>query len=194
MSNSVAIFKKMKLKRPIELVLPHAKAILDQLSPFCERAEIVGSVRRGKGEVGDVELLLIPKRLPVLKKEQLELFNAPEYDFEVVDALNAAINRFNVYKGGLEQGGKMVQFFGPRRISFDIFTAELDNYGYQKVIRTGPHDHNVGYIIPRLKEKGYQLENAHILKDGVIIPIYEEEDLYRLMDSPFIPPNERHIF
>lgn len=184
----------MKLKRPIKLVLPHAKAILDQLSPFCERAEIVGSVRRVKTHVGDVELLIIPKRIPVLKNEQLDLFSDPQYDFEVVDALNAIINRYNVYKGGLEQGGKMVQFFGPRRISFDIFTAELDNYGYQKVIRTGPHDHNVGYIIPRLKERGYQLENAHILKDGVIIPIYEEEDLYRLMESPFIPPNERHIF
>ena len=57
----------MKLKRPIKLVLPHAKAILDQLSPFCERAEIVGSVRRVKTHVGDVELLIIPKRIPVLK-------------------------------------------------------------------------------------------------------------------------------
>jgi DNA polymerase/3'-5' exonuclease PolX len=92
-----------------------------------------------------------------------------------------------------EHGCKIAHFLS-RRISFDIFTAELANYGYQKVIRTGPHDHNVGYVIPRLKERGYQLGNAHILKDGVIIPVYDEEDLYRLMESPFIPPNERHIF
>ena len=184
----------MKLKRPIELVLPHAKSILDELNPFCERAEIVGSVRRGKYQVGDVELLIIPKRIPVLKNEQLELFSPPQYDYEVVDALNAAINRYNVFKGGLAHGGKMVQFFGPRRISFDIFTAELDNYGYQMVIRTGPHDHNVGYVIPKLKERGYLLESAHILKEGVIIPVYEEKDLYKLMESPFIPPNERHMF
>jgi hypothetical protein len=63
----------------------------------------------------------------------------------------------------------MVQFFGSSLISFDIFSAELDNYGYQKVISIGSKDYNKWYVIPRLLKSGKLLENSHVMKEGVIL-------------------------
>jgi DNA polymerase/3'-5' exonuclease PolX len=47
----------MELSRAREI----AKRVLVLLRPFCERAEIAGSIRRGKPEVGDIEIVVIPK-------------------------------------------------------------------------------------------------------------------------------------
>ena len=45
--------------------LQKAKAIAEELKallePVCQRVEIAGSIRRQKPEVGDIELLVIPK-------------------------------------------------------------------------------------------------------------------------------------
>lgn len=42
-----------------------AKAIADrllaQIGPYCERIEIAGSVRRGKPDVHDIEIVAVPK-------------------------------------------------------------------------------------------------------------------------------------
>ncbi len=51
----------MKIKRPIDLVMPYALKIKEELSQYCERIEILGSIRRGKQLVGDIELIIMPK-------------------------------------------------------------------------------------------------------------------------------------
>jgi len=38
-----------------------AEAFVAAVSPWCERIEVAGSVRRGKRDVGDVEYVVIPK-------------------------------------------------------------------------------------------------------------------------------------
>jgi DNA polymerase/3'-5' exonuclease PolX len=179
----------MKNKLPGALVLPHAESVLNTLAPHCQRIEWLGSLRRGKEFVGDVELLLIPKGV-----EQGLLFDKQPSRIAAGNELIKAVNQFNVVKGGLEDYGHMVQFFGPRRIPFDLFVAGYENFGYQKVIRTGPHEHNVGFIIPMLKSRGYELKHAHIWKGEQLIPVPEEENLYDLIDTHVISPNERQFF
>jgi DNA polymerase/3'-5' exonuclease PolX len=179
----------MKNKLPSRLVFPYAKSVVDSLSPHCARIEILGSLRRGKKYVGDVELLAIPKGI-----KQKSLFDDTYSPIEISNELIDATRKYRVYSGGLESGGKMVQFYGPKRIAYDLFIASYENYGYQKVIRTGPLEHNVGYIIPLLKSKGFDLRDAHIWKGGVLIPVNEEADLYGMIGLDIIPPNERQFF
>ena len=38
-----------------------AQGLIETLRPHCERIEIAGSLRRGKPDVGDIELVCIPK-------------------------------------------------------------------------------------------------------------------------------------
>lgn len=179
----------MKNILPINVVLPSAEFIRKELEPHCLRIEILGSLRRGKEMVGDVEFLVIPKGV-----HQLSLFNNCRVSVAVNKELIEATRRYKVFKGGLEKEGRMVQFIGPGDIPYDLFIAGLENYGYQKVIRTGPYEHNIGFIIPLLKEKGYILRDAHIWKDGFIVPVPEEEDLYRLIGMDVIPPSDRRHF
>ena len=46
---------------------PHAEAqaiaqeVVEQLRPHCERIVVAGSIRRKKSEVGDIEIVAIPK-------------------------------------------------------------------------------------------------------------------------------------
>ena len=44
-----------------DIIAPIAVAVLSQLAPYCERAEIAGSVRRRKSECNDIEIVIIPR-------------------------------------------------------------------------------------------------------------------------------------
>lgn len=183
----------MKIKRPIELVMPYALKIKEELSPYCERIEILGSIRRGKLLVGDIELIIMPKYKMIPQSIQRSIFEDPVLVEEVIPQFFQALSRYKIIKGGFEDGGKMLQFIAPRRISVDAFRANEQNYGYIKVLRTGPHEHNVGYIIPMLKQNGFELTDGYVKREGKIIPIYEEVDLYQLINMEVIPPEERQF-
>lgn len=51
----------MTTKFPRTQALAVAEELVAALRPACERLEIAGSLRRGKAEVGDVEILFVPR-------------------------------------------------------------------------------------------------------------------------------------
>lgn len=51
----------MKAKLPLKDAAALALLMVERLKPYCERIEIAGSIRRRKPEIGDIELLAIPK-------------------------------------------------------------------------------------------------------------------------------------
>lgn len=50
-----------RIKHPRAKALAVAEELQAMLSPACERIAIAGSLRRGKQEVGDIELLFVPR-------------------------------------------------------------------------------------------------------------------------------------
>ena len=66
-------------KRPFSEVLPIAQHIVDSLSPFCERIELAGSLRRKRPMVGDIEIVAIPYRP---RKPQLSLLEPAQIDWK----------------------------------------------------------------------------------------------------------------
>ena len=60
----------MKIKRTLAEAQEVADALIAELSRYCERIEIAGSLRRGKAEVGDLELVAVPKW-------ELDFFGSP---------------------------------------------------------------------------------------------------------------------
>lgn len=66
-----------------------ATNLLNDLLPFCERAEIAGSVRRLKPEVKDIEIVVIPKMRKVL-----DMFGSESGSVSELQEKRAAPNGF----------------------------------------------------------------------------------------------------
>ncbi len=50
-----------KTKIPWEIAMPVAEEIVERLKPCCLRIAIAGSLRRLKKQVGDIEILFVPR-------------------------------------------------------------------------------------------------------------------------------------
>jgi DNA polymerase/3'-5' exonuclease PolX len=66
----------MELDRAREI----ADGLVRRLSPGCVRIEVAGSVRRGKAEVNDIELVAVPKM-----EVQADLFGGPGLQRSLLD-------------------------------------------------------------------------------------------------------------
>ena len=107
-----------------------------ELRPVCHRVDVAGSIRRRSPDVGDVELVCIPR-----VKVRMDFFERPyETNCQMREALEDMIAA-----GQLRRGAR----FGPWNknvvhaetgIPIDIFTATEENWGMFLFVRTGPAD------------------------------------------------------
>jgi DNA polymerase/3'-5' exonuclease PolX len=98
---------------PLEEARTKAEAFLSKIMPECRRAEIVGSIRRKRPMVHDIDIVAIPARQPFL-------FTIP------ASARGPAIIRTS-YQG----------------MNVDIYIATEETYGCLRLIRTGSAAHNI---------------------------------------------------
>lgn len=161
------------------------------LRPACERIEIAGSIRRGKPEVSDVELVAIPRF-----GEQLNLFGEPASQ---VDLLRPLVERLlredDAFERGPRNGDRYVQFFY-QGCKVDLFIVKPPaQWGVLYTIRTGPAAFSKRLVTP--KKHGGLLPSHLKVKDGAIwdgdevIPTAEEEDVFRVLGLAWIAPHER---
>jgi DNA polymerase/3'-5' exonuclease PolX len=175
----------MKTKMPIT----EAKAIADEwvqnLAPFCERVEIAGSIRRGKSEVGDIEIVCKP-----LMVEMPDMFGNVVGRLSMVDALFAEGN-YKLIKSGTRY--KQVDLGD---INLDLFCViEPAQWGVLFLIRTGPADYSHRFVTK--KQQGGLLPSNMQVKDGAIwcngkmFDTPEEADVYKLIGAAYVEPGER---
>jgi DNA polymerase/3'-5' exonuclease PolX len=163
-----------------------AEEFLAGLSPFCQRAEIAGSIRRRKPEVGDLEIVCVPNK--GIEKDLLGTLT--EYrDLGFFKYLS----RFKVLKGSPKEG-KFIQL-GLPGITADIFTANPDNWGLIFAIRTGSADFSHYKLAAGWVRAGYHSHGGYLCKlQGLgqrMIPVIEEKDLFELIKLPWVPPEKR---
>ena len=123
-----------------------ANGVIVWLESHCEQIEIVGSIRREKATVGDIEIVCRPGNI---------------YQFN--STLNTLIKDGHIkkkhYPSGKIGSGKTVTRWGERMksmviygVTCELFIADNDNYGYIKWLRTGPGDANQ-YVVSRMKRE-----------------------------------------
>lgn len=110
----------------------------DLLSGSCERLEIAGSIRRGKSEVKDAEIVAIP--LPGC------LYFMDDLVAKGV-VTKALYGKAQTMRWGSKYRGMMY-----RGLKIEVFLADEDNWGFQYWLRTGPGDANT-YVMKWLKWK-----------------------------------------
>jgi len=162
-----------------------AKQLKSELSPLCERIEIAGSVRRQKPDVGDIELVAIPKMV-----SNGDLLGTPI----------SAFARYDFIRLGkvLKHGQRYIQIALHQQINLDLFLVlPPATWGVIFTLRTGPDTFSRSCVTPRSK-RGL-LPSYLQVKDGAvrhattgeIIPTPEEKDFFRVLEMQWIPPDKR---
>jgi DNA polymerase/3'-5' exonuclease PolX len=172
------------------LALPIAQRLVKLIEPYCERAEIAGSVRRGKPDVHDIEIVCRPKFTFVtnLLGELVEYCPFYNWLFSHPDMIGKLI------KGG----AKYRQYALPEGINLDMFIVTPPaEWGVIMTIRTGPEDFSK-WIVTRRREGG-GLPSYMQVKDGVLFNTQtgkiestpEEIDFLNKIGLGWIEPGKR---
>jgi len=156
----------------LEEAQAYAGKVVETIRDMCERIEVVGSIRRRKREVNDIDVVLIPKFgtwpsiVPHLKK-----------------ALNMVVIREGPELLGLG--------FSEADLPVDIYKATPENWGVLLLIRTGSKEHNIK-LCTRARWKGMMLSAAKgVIKDGKVIASRTEEEIFKALGMSFVEPEKR---
>lgn len=153
------------------MALPLAEGLLAEICkvPLVEKADIAGSVRRGKETIGDLDILIVSKN----SRRALE-----------------QISRLAPVKRVLALGHTKATLLVEGPVQLDVRAVERACYGAALAYFTGSKDHNVR-LRAMAKERGWKLSEYGIFEGSRRIGGAEEKDIYRLLGLPFIPPELR---
>lgn len=169
-----------KIKRyPYAEAYKIALDVLEQLRPYCIRAEIAGSIRRKKSDIGDVEIVAVPLPYSIGLLE---------------DGIASVVNKWQKIKGEMEYGKtKYTQRVLPEGIKLDLFFAEEGNWGSVFAIRTGSADYSHKVLANGWVRQGFKSDGGYLFRDGEGYEVREEKDLFKLIGIPFVEPEYRNL-
>lgn len=149
-----------------------ADTIIKELLPFCHRIEIVGSIRRKKKEVDDIDILLAPKT-------QL-LFDL----MEKITRISGGVcdSRISNRKTFILKNAKV-----------ELWFTTTEAWPVMLLIRTGGAESN-HYIAKVCERKDWHLsvsKGAIFNEEWKRVPIKKEEDIFEQLDIPYLKPEER---
>lgn len=119
------------------------------LKPHCDLIKIAGSIRREKPEVGDIELVALPKT--VMGKD---LFGNDTSKTRSFEFKSLVMGLGEVIKGKTDGRYMQIQL-KDHDIKLDLFMPERADYWRQYVIRTGSADWVSRYIAGGWKKLGW---------------------------------------
>lgn len=182
------------------MTLEYAKAYAGRfvalIAPYAERVLVVGSIRRARPEVHDVDVLAIPR---LAKKE--DWFGGKFEQNLLVDEVDRLIATHRVSarkkKDGTTMVGNGVAFLDFDGWPVDLYYATEKTWVGLMLVRTGSAGHNqqmAGYALhqgKRFRADGTGIWNAELTKrldDGET-----EESIFKALGIPYRRPEEREV-
>lgn len=173
---------------PLDRAIRIAEHVVGELSPFCVKIEVAGSIRRRRPVCGDVDLVVIPKDYEALRERVLKRCHV---------AMKAD------GKTPIGDGEQMLVVNMPNGVQLDIWFAkdqrrELfktfpSTWGTVLLCRTGSKAHNI-YLAQRAQAMGYRWNtNLGLTSAGNWVAGETEEDIFRALDLPILPPEDREL-
>lgn len=154
----------MKLKQAKAL----AQEIVEQLAPYCERIEVVGSVRRRKPYCKDIDIVAIVERQG---KFAVELWAM----------------------GKVKYGGHKVIRLEYKGCQVDLYLADATTWATLLLIRTGSAQHNVK-LASLAKRRGWHLHvdgSGLCNEKGQRIAGNTEKSIFQALGLPYAEPQDR---
>lgn len=153
-----------------------AESVVADLIEHCHRIEIAGSIRRKRKQVGDIEIVCIPK----------------EYDVGLFESgIATVINKWKKVKGELPC--KYTQRIHPSGVKVDIFFAQKENWGLIYAIRTGSAEYSHKVLATGWSRRGYKSIDGMLHKNGRPVAVPDEETLFRIAGVDYIAPEQREL-
>lgn len=173
-------------EHPLSEALIVAAQVEPELSLLCDRVLLVGSARRQRPWVHDIDFVVIPQGELIEKKGKLVPMPGHNRWFEITPVLKEILNAKEIKTGGediitLEVDG----------IQVDINRATEYTWAILSVVKTGSPDFNIE-LCKRAQALGMKLSPyAGIYKNGELLNLTSEEDVFKTLQLPFIQPDRR---
>jgi len=145
-----------------------ANEVIKRLSPYCQRIEVAGSVRRKKPLVNDIDFVLIPSDLWKLHHEIMLL-------------------------GAVRMSGLKIMRVMAGSVQIDLYFASPETWATLLLIRTGSAKNNIR-LATLAKERGWHLAasgNGLFNERGERIAGDSEQSIYQALGLPWQQPEER---
>ncbi|MGZ4841216.1 MAG: DNA polymerase/3'-5' exonuclease PolX [Candidatus Angelobacter sp.] len=152
------------------LALPRAEALLERIRKLrlVSRAELAGSLRRGRETIGDVDLLVTSKDSA---QALIEISRLPV----VTRVLAIGPTRATLLLDGLQ---------------VDIRAVAPESFGAALQYFTGSKQHNT-HLRAIARQRGLKVNEYGVFRGNKNLGGAKEEDVYGLLRMPFIPPELR---
>jgi len=181
------------VKKAIPLAL--ARRIAEQwtnehLAPHCERVQIAGSIRRQKPEVGDVEIVAIPRVTTIH-----DLFGAPVAPEEsLTPYLNRLVDENPEWR--FAKNGPRYKQIELADVNLDLFLVRPPaQWGVILAIRTGPWEFSKWLVTKRrfggALPSDCKVEDGAVWRNGKVVPMPEEANLFAFLELDWIEPQSR---
>lgn len=187
-----------KQRWPAELAETVASWLIGRLEKSAERIVVAGSLRRELDQVGDIEILYVP-RWGEERSRKADLFGGP--NFEKVDLVDrtlldliagGALEKRRRKDGALAGYGELNKYVVSTGtgVPVDVFRTTTENWGMSLVVRTGPASWNKA-MMSRFQSLGLGGHVDGVTRGGVELPCPGEEAVFRLLELPYVPPHQR---
>lgn len=175
-----------KQKYPWQGAFAIAAKIFDDIVPVCDHQIIVGSMRRKKEMVSDIEICVIPRY-----NEGMFEGTKGESLLEIKLASSKIVESYTI------NGPKQKRFISRYgSIPIDLFICTPENWAYKVVIHTGPADFSKALVTPRqhggLMPSHLREKDCGYYDGAERLPIYNEMALFSAFGIKFITPEKRN--
>lgn len=179
---------KEKTRYPRALALKVAAELQPAIKPTLERGKIGGSVRRGLKEVGDLELVVIPKFVATTA----DLFDGDIQKSTLHQRIEELLGAGVLQHRGAFGQANMYLRHTETGLPIDIFVASEINWGMFYFVRTGPADYikRAMQRFLQLRKKGHAYGGV-TLANGTKVTCPTEEVVFDQLEWPYAQPEDR---
>ncbi len=186
-------------KYPYPMAAQLAQFYLELITPFCQAGmvQIVGSVRRHKAEVGDLEILAIP-----VPEIVFDLFSGDGHNDTnlgnnlLQHNLPDVLNRHGAGWSFEKNGPKYKRIKTREGICLDLYLSTLESWPVELAIRTGPAEFSHKCVMPR-RQGGWLpsdcrvREHWQVFRNAKLLQIGSERQFLNLLGLGWVEPWDR---
>jgi len=158
----------------------YAEKILAELAPYCERAEIAGSIRRERPAPNDIDLVVLPSpgHAPAIRRRCLR--SCPDVRQDGECQLLFVLD-----------GGVQIDLWFASAREPDLFQPNPCTFGTRLLLRTGSAAFNAWFAV-EAQRRGFHWNPYHgLYAHGRPIMAESEAELFSAIGLPYIPPRDR---